>query len=611
VSRLTGPDTPVPSYTRYVTGPARRSPGPRWLHVVKWLVLVLVVCVSLTAGAMASVVQRTAAQIAANDPKEVQAAKPQLANTIAGRPVNILILGSDRRSGQPGIGARSDTLMVVRLDPKTGSISMLSVPRDLRVPIPGYGINKINAAYSFGGAKLSLQVTKQLLGIPINDFVDMNFDGFKQVINKLGGAYLMMDHRYYNNTAVTDYASIDIQPGYQRLSGADALSWVRFRHDQNGDFTRIVRQQTFLREMKRELMASAKLSSLPRFLSVMGIISHNVTSDISSLSKLYDLLTLALRLNTTDLYQTHIDGATPMIGGVSYVVATPQQVAVAVRQFLHPKKAPEPTATASAAAATSTATAAPTTTPQLPAAKVEVTVLNGSDRAGVAAVAAAELTSRGYRARVGGNAANFAFTTTTIAADVASQAVARRLAVVLAPAHLQRHVTGVGTITVTLGSGFTGRLAPTSTPGSGQRASIAAGASPHDASQWRALQRQTSLTLLAPSSWSASLGYDQFRAYTARTPSGSAKAAVVVGTTPQGGYWDVQAIAWSDPPILASPDATRKIAGRSYLLFYDGAKLRMVAWREGKTSYWVSNTLDEELTNRVMLALATSSVPVR
>ena len=68
--------------------------------------------------------------------------------------------------------------MVVRLDPQTGSISMLSVPRDLMVTIPGYGLNKINAAYSFGGAKLSLEVVKQLLGIPINDFIDMNFDGF-------------------------------------------------------------------------------------------------------------------------------------------------------------------------------------------------------------------------------------------------------------------------------------------------------------------------------------------------------------------------------------------------------------------------------------------------
>ena len=150
----------------------------------------------------------------------------------------------------------------------------------------------------------------------------------------------MIDHRYYNNTAVTDYASIDIQPGYQRLNGADALSWVRYRHDQNGDFTRIVRQQIFLREMKRELAGSAKLSSLPRFLSVMSILSHNVTSDISSLGKLYRLLTLALQLNTTHIYQTHIDGSTPMIGGISYVAATPQQVATAVHQFLHRRAGP-------------------------------------------------------------------------------------------------------------------------------------------------------------------------------------------------------------------------------------------------------------------------------
>ena len=275
------------SYTRYVADPIRAAHAPLWLRALKSVVLMLVVSVSLTAGATASVLQRAAAQVGRNDPKEVQAAKPQLAKALAGRPVNIMIIGSDRRAGQPDVGARSDTLMVVRLDPQTGSISMLSVPRDLMVTIPGYGPNKINAAYSFGGAKLSLEVVKQLLGIPINDFIDMNFDGFTQVVNKLGGAYLMIDHRYYNNTAVTDYASIDIEPGYQRLNGSQTLDWVRYRHDQNGDFTRIVRQQIFLREMKRELMGSARLSSLPRFLSVMSIISRNVTSDISSLGKLY------------------------------------------------------------------------------------------------------------------------------------------------------------------------------------------------------------------------------------------------------------------------------------------------------------------------------------
>ena len=89
-----------------------------------------------------------------------------------------------------------------------------------------------------------------------------------------------------------------------------------------------------------------------------------------------------------------------------------------------------------------------------------------------------------------------------------------------------------------------------------------------------------------------------------------AKAAVVVGTTPQGGYWDVQALAWTNPPILASPDATRTIGGRSYSLYYDDAQLHMVAWHVGHVAYWVSNTLDDELPNSLMLGLATSCVRV-
>ena len=593
------------SYTRYVVREPPTAHTPLWLTVLKWFVLVLVVCISVTAGTALGWLHHTACQVARNDPKEVQAAKSQLASAPAGRPVNIMILGSDRRAGQPDIGARSDTLMVVRLDPQSGSISMLSVPRDLMVTIPGYGPNKINAAYSYGGAKLSLEVVKKLLGIPINDFVDINFDGFEQVVNKLGGAYLMIDHYYYNNTAVTDYASIDIEPGYQRLNGSQTLDWVRYRHDQNGDFTRIVRQQIFLREMKRELMSSARLSSLPRFLSVMSIISHNVTSDISSLGKLYSLVSLALQLNTTHIYQTHIDGSTPIINGIDYVTATPQQVRTAVRQFLHPVSAPsQPAASAKPAPAP--------TTPQLPVAKVSVTVLNGSGQSGVAAVAASQLRARGYRAHVGGNAASFTFTKTTIATDPASLAVARRLAVLLAPARLQQSsAPGVGTVTVTLGSSWSGQLASTATTSPTSSTGALSSGAFHDLAQWRALQGQTRLPLYAPSAWSASLGYDQFRAYTVPIGSRSVKAAVVVGTTPQGGYWDVQAITWTSAPILASPDVTQTIRGRSYSLYYDGAHLHMVAWRVGHVAYWVSNTLDDELSNQVVLGLATSCVRVR
>ena len=500
----------MPTYTRYTAAGAPGRRGTLWLRVTKIFVVAVVCFVAVTAGALIGWLQSTAAQVARNDPQEVQAARPQLSPAKAGKPLTILVLGSDRRTGQPDLGARSDTMLLVRLDPKSGSISMLSVPRDLLVTIPGYGPNKINAAYSFGGARLSLEVAKRLLGVPINDFIDINFDGFKQVINKLGGAYLMIDRGYYNNTAVTGYASIDINPGYQRLNGAQALDWVRFRHDQNGDFTRIVRQQIFLREMKRELAGSATLTSLPRFLAAMTIISHNVTSDISSLGKLYSVLSLALSLNTNHIYQTHIDGSTPTINGIDYVVATPAQVHAAVHQFLHPVQAPHGS-----------------------------TSVAGAPGASPAAGAAS-------------------------AAPAAKRPTTRRA------------ITD----------------------------------SAYHVAQWRALQAHAHLKLYMPAALPGGLGYDQYRAYVVPTGSGNAKAAVAVGTAPQGGYWDVQAIAWTGAPILASPDATRTIAGRSYSLYYDGSHLHMIAWQADGVAYWVSNTLDEELTNHEMLALATSAVRV-
>ena len=134
--------------------------------------------------------------------------------------------------------------------------------------------------------------------------------------------------------------------------------------------------------------------------------------------------------------------------------------------------------------------------------------------------------------------------------------------------------------------------------------------SPFHVAEWRALQKHSGLPLFMPAHLPASLGYDQFRAYKVPTGSGQAKAAVAVGTTPQGGFWDVQAIAWTSAPILASPDSTTTIGGRSYSLYYDGAHLHMIAWQVGGVAYWISNTLDDELTNRTMLALASSGVRV-
>ncbi len=584
-------------YTRYTVAPKTRR-SPLWLRVVKLVALALVVCIAFAGGVGMAWVQRTAAQVAHNNPVEVKAASKQLVPALPSRPVNILVIGSDRRIGQPDVGARSDTLIVVRLDPQTRTISMLSVPRDLLVTIPGYGQNKINAAYSFGGAKLAVQTVHQVLGIPINHFIDVGFSGFKDVVDKLGGAYLMIDTRYYNNTATDDWASIDIQPGYQLLGGAQTLDFVRFRHDQNGDFTRIVRQQMFLREMKRELGASANLADFPRLLSVAATMSHYVVSDIDGLSKMYSLVSLVTQVDTNHIYQTHIEGSTPTINGISYVSATPQQIGSALAQFMDPsgprsQAQPKPTV------------------PQLARGRVAVTVLNGSGQAGIAGSVATQLKRAGYGAIVGGNAASFTFTTTVVSCDPASLTVARRLASLLAPARVQQLATSAptGHVTVTVGSSFTGQLQARKT--SSSTSSPAMPKMAYDLSEWQALQRQSGLTLFMPTVWSANLGYDQFRAYRVKVGSRHVRAAVVVGTTPQGGYWDIQALDWSDPPILASPTATKTVGGRSYMLYYDNSNLHMVAWRQGGAVYWVSNTLDDELSNSSMLTLASSCSPLK
>ena len=115
-------------------------------------------------------------------------------------------------------------MMLVRIDPNSSTINLLSVPRDLEVQIPQGGLietAKLNAAYSIGGPNLLVQVVRNQVfpGLKINHIIDINFGGFEDLVNAIGCVYTDVDHRYYNNTAYTNYSSIDIQPGYQKLCG--------------------------------------------------------------------------------------------------------------------------------------------------------------------------------------------------------------------------------------------------------------------------------------------------------------------------------------------------------------------------------------------------------
>ena len=183
----------------------------------------------------------------------------ELSRAEAGKARTFMVLGTDERLGaDAGLEPRSDTIILVRLDPDKQAIAVMSIPRDLLVEIPGYSErDRINSAFSLGGVKLTLRTVRQLLersgrDFPIHHVVSVNFTGFRRAIDYIGCVYADIDRRYFNdNSGGTNYATIDIQPGYQRICGSDALDYVRYRHTDN-DLIRAARQQDFIRQVKSQ-----------------------------------------------------------------------------------------------------------------------------------------------------------------------------------------------------------------------------------------------------------------------------------------------------------------------------------------------------------------------
>ena len=216
-----------------------------WKFAAGGLLMVL-----LTAAATATAGLLAIKDVADRIPKLAQDVPVE--PTKPGKPQTLLLLGSDRRyvDRNSKNAARSDTIMLIRLDPGQEATTLLSIPRDLKTDIPGYGYDKINSAYSLGGPKLTLRTVKELLGIKVNHIINVNFSGFRKAVDLLGCVYTDVDRRYYHSNAglpaSVQYAEINIRPGYQKLCGKKALDYVRFRHA-DSDLVRAARQQDFLR----------------------------------------------------------------------------------------------------------------------------------------------------------------------------------------------------------------------------------------------------------------------------------------------------------------------------------------------------------------------------
>jgi LCP family protein required for cell wall assembly len=266
---------------------------------------------------------------------------PDLTPTAGDAPTTFLILGSDGRAKgavDASSSSRSDTILLVHLDPRTGLWTEMSIPRDLYVTFSYRGspyASKINYAYTLGGPDLSLHVVKDLLHIPINYVVDLNFLTFDKVVDQLGCVYVDVDHLYLNTpaeSALDDYDSIHVRAGYQQLCGEHALDYVRYRHDDN-TFARDAREQGFLRDAKEQLGLSGLLGHAG---GIIGALSKSITSNIRGANTVAGLLETVVTSVNGPIRQVQFPDVALNVGGQDDQTASPGQLRTVASQFLAP-----------------------------------------------------------------------------------------------------------------------------------------------------------------------------------------------------------------------------------------------------------------------------------
>jgi LCP family protein required for cell wall assembly len=203
--------------------------------------------------------------------------------------VNILLLGGDARGLDEGQKARSDSIMVASFDPVTKKAHLLSVLRDTYVEIEGHGHGRINTALTLGDYPLAMKTVGDLLGLDIQYYVYTDFEGFKALVDTIGGIdfYVEKDMHYTDNGDQNRY-DIDLKEGFQHLDGDKALQYVRFRHDAMSDFTRTERQRNFLKAVAKELQSTWNIIQMKKILeSVQPYVDMNMSvNDMLKLGQL-------------------------------------------------------------------------------------------------------------------------------------------------------------------------------------------------------------------------------------------------------------------------------------------------------------------------------------
>jgi LCP family protein required for cell wall assembly len=601
---------------------ARRRRLGRLGPVLAWVGVVALILATGAAGGTYLYFHEKVADLSETSPG-VKRAQKGLDVPLPGRPAVALVIGYDhRKTDGKGTPSRSDTLMLMRADPETDSISLLSFPRDMLVEIrcPGRAtyVSRINQAYADCEEQGALQTVKALTGLDVNYLITVNFRGFTRLVDRLGGAWLDVDRRYFNDRGgPTGYATIDLQPGYQQLSGRQALSYVRYRHT-DSDLYRVARQQQFVKAFKSQVQNDFGLGTL---LKVVDTITANVEvaqgggRPVDGKTVL-SYARFAFELPRGRVFQSRIEG----LEGFNELTTDSANVTRAVQTFTHPD-------VESSDKATAVVLGEKPKRKSLTPRQTSITVLNGNGVTGSATSAGFLLRERGYEILtppngLPANAPSYDYFRTEVYYErgrAGAQDAARKVANLFGSAETAAVPRGIrplangAVLTVVVGQTFHDSLASAPIDQTPRREKANVIFAPN-ASRDVLRERRTRVafplmlpTVIERSSWIDSERpvrihwMDEDRRH---------KALRLVYRMGSNEYWGIQMSDWDDAPVLGDRSLTRRIKGRIYDLYYNGPKLHMVVLNTSKARYWVVNTLLDRLSNETMLAIAKGLKPM-
>jgi LCP family protein required for cell wall assembly len=629
--------------------PPQRSLIGSILRGFGWFVLVLAVIAAGAAGGVYLYTHETLAAVSTHT-KQIRKADNGLTKIPSpSAPAIALVAGYDVRGktsgANPYAGSNSDTLMLLRADPTNNTLSLLSFPRDLYVSIYCHGDtvytqNRINSAWGTcgnNGPAATLDTVEHLTGLNINYFITLDFHAFKQLVNNLHGVYMNVDRRYYIPLH-TGVSAINLHPGYQKLDGEQALSFVRYRHT-DSDIYRTGRQQLFIEALKSRLRGvispTGLLTEVPK---LVGVLKHNIevgkagggAVDLNELTKylglMYHLPPGHLFRNAIPLNQFHYFTTS---AGADVESASPEAIHAAVQSFLHPDVR-QVQAVNNQFGGRPKTPKKKTKVHKIPRSQVSVLALNAGAAAGQALETTYLLSRRGYTTKelpsgVEPNAPKVQ-RDTTIYYDPA-QADAQEAAQQLRPlfgkqARVAQMTTAISNMArqggnpltvVALGTSFPGRLVIHKPPKVQPKVppQVSEGAA-MTTPRLRQVYDEVHFPLMVPHKIAAGAQLSDSEGVRAFKPLKNQHEVVMTFVMPdQIEYWQIEESTWNSAPILQNPSFTLIHKGQKYFVYTTGGAVQMVALRTPRATYWVSNTILNELSNSTMIAIAESLRPLR